>query len=61
MFLKPSAAHENMTIAIGSMSMIFSFVLVYFIKSRSHILFTPLIPTEAPADCYFSSLPITTE
>lgn len=40
-FLRPSAAHETMTIAIGSMVFIFSMVLVYFIKSRSHILFAP--------------------
>lgn len=51
MYLRPSAAHEKMTIAIGSMSMIFSFIVVYFVKSRSHILFTPPLPSEAPADC----------
>uniref|UniRef100_V5GWG1 Nicastrin n=1 Tax=Anoplophora glabripennis TaxID=217634 RepID=V5GWG1_ANOGL len=51
MFLRPSAAHEKMTIAIGSMSMIFSFIVVYFAKTRSHILFTSPLPSEAPADC----------
>ncbi|CAH1153337.1 unnamed protein product [Phaedon cochleariae] len=51
MFLKPSAAHEKMSIAIGCISVIFSFILVYFVKSRSHILFTPPLPTEAPTDC----------
>lgn len=40
-FLRPSAAHENMTIAIGSMTLIFSLVFVYFVKSRSNILFAP--------------------
>ncbi|XP_023018628.2 nicastrin [Leptinotarsa decemlineata] len=51
MFLKPSAAHEKMTIAIGCISMIFSFVIVYFVKSRSLILFTPLSATESPTNC----------
>ncbi|KAJ8954166.1 hypothetical protein NQ318_005760 [Aromia moschata] len=51
MFLKPSCTHEKMTIAIGSISMILSFALVYFVKSRSHILFTPPLATEAPTDC----------
>ncbi|KAJ8967043.1 hypothetical protein NQ314_003160 [Rhamnusium bicolor] len=50
-FLKPSSAHEKMTVAIGCISVIFSFVLVYFMKSRSHILFTPPLHTEAPTDC----------
>lgn len=40
-FLRPSAAHENMTIAIGSIVFIFSMAFVYFVKSRSHILFAP--------------------
>ncbi|KAG5888388.1 hypothetical protein JTB14_035694 [Gonioctena quinquepunctata] len=51
MFLKPSAAHEKMTIAIGCISMIFSFVIVYFVKSRSNILFNAPLATEAPTDC----------
>lgn len=51
MFLRPSPAHEKMTLAIGSISLIFSFIFVYFVKSRSHILFTEIIPTDAPADC----------
>ncbi|XP_060534306.1 nicastrin isoform X2 [Cylas formicarius] len=51
MFLKPSSAHENMTIAVGSMTLILSFVLVYFVKTRSRVLFAPSLPAEAPADC----------
>ncbi|CAH1110152.1 unnamed protein product [Psylliodes chrysocephalus] len=51
LFLKPSANQGKMTMAIGCISMIFSFLLVYFIKSRSHILFVPPIPTDAPTDC----------
>ncbi|KAF7286284.1 hypothetical protein GWI33_006157 [Rhynchophorus ferrugineus] len=51
MFLKPSAAHENTTIAIGSMMMVLSFTLVYFIKSRSNILFPPTILSDPPANC----------
>jgi nicastrin len=50
-FLKPSAAHENMTIALGSMVFIFSLLFVYFVKSRSHILFAPQLPTLAPTSC----------
>ncbi|EFA05049.2 nicastrin [Tribolium castaneum] len=50
-FLKPSAAHENMTIAIGSIVFIFSLIFVYFVKSRSHILFAPQLPTLAPTNC----------
>lgn len=42
-FLKPSSAHENMTIAVGSIVLVFSFALVYFVKNRSHILFAPAI------------------
>lgn len=43
-FVKPSAAHENITIAIGAMTFIFSMAFVYFVKSRSHILFaTPTV------------------
>lgn len=53
MFLKPSAAHENMTIAIGSIVLMFSFFIVYFVKSRSDILFQPpIVPTlVAPTNC----------
>lgn len=51
MFLRPSKAQENMTIAVGTITVILSFVLVYFIKSRSHIFFTEIIVAEAPTDC----------
>ncbi|KAJ3651438.1 hypothetical protein Zmor_017482 [Zophobas morio] len=50
-FLKPSAAHENMTIAVGSMVFILALLLVYFVKSRAHILFAPQLPTLAPTSC----------
>lgn len=41
MFLRPSAAHESMTLAMGAMTFMFSMAFVYFVKSRSHILFAP--------------------
>ncbi|CAH0548545.1 unnamed protein product [Brassicogethes aeneus] len=50
-FLKPSPAHEKLTISIGSISMILSFAIVYFFKTRSHILFIPSIPNETPTEC----------
>ncbi|XP_044763682.1 nicastrin [Coccinella septempunctata] len=51
LFLKPSAAQESMTMAIGCIAMIFSFFLVYLIKSRSHVLFTPEHVEPIPVDC----------
>lgn len=52
LFLKPSAALENMTIAVGSMVFILSSLVVYFIKSRSDVLFSPQLPTTiAPTNC----------
>lgn len=51
LFLKPTVAQESMTMAIGCISFIFSFVLVYLIKSRSHILFTAEQVQPIPVDC----------
>lgn len=38
-YLKPSAAHEALTLAIGFVVMTFSFVLVFLVNSRSDVLF----------------------
>jgi nicastrin len=38
-FLRPSWAHEAVTLAIGFVVMIISFVLVFLINSKSDILF----------------------
>ncbi|KAK9874234.1 hypothetical protein WA026_002586 [Henosepilachna vigintioctopunctata] len=51
LFLKPSTSHESMTMAVGCLSLLFSSILVYFIKSRSHILFTPESIQPSPVDC----------
>ncbi|KAL3270672.1 hypothetical protein HHI36_021200 [Cryptolaemus montrouzieri] len=51
LFLKPSAAQESMVMAVGSISIIFSFLIVYFIKSRSDILFCPTATQPSPVDC----------
>ncbi|XP_030747514.1 nicastrin [Sitophilus oryzae] len=50
-FLKPSPAHERSTIAIGSMIMVLAFVLTYFIKSRSNVLFPPEVFNDPPVNC----------
>ncbi|KAK5638132.1 hypothetical protein RI129_012427 [Pyrocoelia pectoralis] len=39
MFLKPASAEERFTLAIGSITMIMSIILIYFIKTRANILF----------------------
>ena len=39
MFLKPSAATEQLTMILGSLVAGISFVLVWFINSRADILF----------------------
>lgn len=41
MFLRPSARHEIATISIGTVTFVLSMALVYFVNSRSHILFPP--------------------
>ncbi|XP_072378978.1 nicastrin [Diabrotica undecimpunctata] len=50
-FLKPAPSQERTTLAVGCVTIIFSFILVYFIKSRSHIFFTPPVAPEAPTSC----------
>jgi nicastrin len=39
MLLKPSAATERFSLILGSIIASFSFVIVWFIASRAHILF----------------------
>ncbi|XP_066149210.1 nicastrin [Euwallacea fornicatus] len=51
MFLKPSRFQEIITLTIGSITMIFSFVVVYWMKSKCHILFNYPIVEDPPADC----------
>ncbi|CAG9854280.1 unnamed protein product [Phyllotreta striolata] len=51
LFLRPSANQGKITMAIGCITMAFSFMLVFFLKSKSSVLFAPLLPTESPADC----------
>lgn len=64
LFLKPSATHEALTLAIGFVVMTCSFVLVFLVNSRSDVLFgstaaTTMIATgvanaaasTAPAQC----------
>lgn len=48
MFLKPSAATERLTIILGSVVFILSFIIVWFINSRAEILFARNQTTE---DC----------
>ncbi|XP_066260792.1 nicastrin [Euwallacea similis] len=50
-FLKPSRFHEIITLTIGSITMIFSFVVIYWMKSRCHILFDYPVVDDPPADC----------
>lgn len=38
-FLQPSATHESMTFVTGLSMLIVSFIIVYFVKSRSDVLF----------------------
>lgn len=51
MFLKPSPSQEHLTLALGCMSLLFSFVIMYFIKMRSHIIFQPIAVSEPATDC----------
>ncbi|XP_034946564.1 nicastrin [Chelonus insularis] len=48
MFLKPSAATERLTITLGSVVAVLSFIIVWFINSRAEILFDH---TGATVDC----------
>ncbi|XP_052866239.1 nicastrin [Anopheles cruzii] len=55
-FLRPSPAHETLTLSIGFVVMVISFVLVFLINSRSDVLFnqgsTSTIPIAAqPTQC----------
>ncbi|KAL1502773.1 hypothetical protein ABEB36_007871 [Hypothenemus hampei] len=51
MFLKPSKIHERITLAVGSITMILSCIIVYFIHSRSHILFDYPDIDSVPTNC----------
>ncbi|CAG9770381.1 unnamed protein product [Ceutorhynchus assimilis] len=51
MFLTPSSAHQKVTITLGSIVMIFSFIIVYFMKSKSHVLFNLPVREDPPANC----------
>ncbi|XP_049941555.1 nicastrin isoform X2 [Schistocerca serialis cubense] len=46
MFLKPSYKHEVVTLCIGIAVMFFSFVIVFFINTRSHVLFGDVVSQE---------------
>lgn len=48
MFLKPSTAAERLSITLGSVIAILSFIVVWFIKSRSELLFKQ---TRTAEDC----------
>ncbi|XP_053682421.1 nicastrin [Sabethes cyaneus] len=53
-FLRPSASHETLTLSIGFIVMVLSFVLVFFISSRSDVLFNQTastIPIAPPTQC----------
>lgn len=39
MFLRPSTRHELVTVSIGTVTLVLSMALVYFVNSRSHLLF----------------------
>lgn len=44
MFLKPSRSHESLTLSLGIVVLLLSFLIVYFANSRSQILFgNPLV------------------
>ncbi|XP_057663612.1 nicastrin [Diorhabda carinulata] len=51
MFLKPSPSQEYLNIALGCMSLLFSFGIMYLVKMRSHIIFQSMAVSEAPTDC----------
>lgn len=53
-FLTPSASHESLTLSIGFVVLVISFVLVFLINSRSDVLFNQCastIPIAAPTQC----------
>lgn len=54
-FLKPAASHETLTLSIGFVVMLVSFVLVYLINSRSEVLFNQCgastVSIAAPTQC----------
>ncbi|XP_065073067.1 nicastrin [Ochlerotatus camptorhynchus] len=53
-FLRPSASHETLTLSIGFVVMVISFVLVFLINSRSDVLFnqsSSTIPITPPTQC----------
>jgi nicastrin len=45
-FLQPSTMHESFTFAIGSIVMILSFIIVYFVNSKAEILFSDTMNAE---------------
>ncbi|XP_062703405.1 nicastrin [Aedes albopictus] len=53
-FLRPSASHETLTLSIGFVVLVISFVLVFLINSRSEVLFNQgaaTIPIAPPTQC----------
>ncbi|XP_058812437.1 nicastrin [Topomyia yanbarensis] len=53
-FLRPSASHETLTLSVGLIVLVISFVLVFLINSRSEVLFnqsTSTIPIAPPTQC----------
>lgn len=53
-FLRPSASHETLTLSVGFVVMVISFVLVFLINSRSDVLFNQNscnIPITPPTQC----------
>ncbi|XP_055613286.1 nicastrin [Uranotaenia lowii] len=53
-FLRPSAVHESLTLSIGFVVLLISFVLVFLINSRSEVLFNQCastVPIAPPTQC----------
>uniref|UniRef100_A0A8D8A1U1 Nicastrin n=2 Tax=Culex pipiens TaxID=7175 RepID=A0A8D8A1U1_CULPI len=54
-FLQPAASHETLTLSIGFVVMLLSFVLVFLINSRSEVLFNQCgastVPIASPTQC----------
>uniref|UniRef100_U5EXI1 Nicastrin n=1 Tax=Corethrella appendiculata TaxID=1370023 RepID=U5EXI1_9DIPT len=53
-FLRPSTAHESLTLSIGVVVMTISFVLIFLINSRSDVLFNQepsAMPIATPTQC----------
>lgn len=53
-FLRPSASHETLTLSIGFVVLLLSFVLVFLVNSRSEVLFNQsasMIPIVPPTQC----------